>query len=64
MDACAATTGAVLAGRSGYVAMPDVSGIYGSAWEGPVFVLAHHPEDAPQAPRAEVSVQYRPLAPA
>ncbi len=28
---------------------PDVSTIYGSAWQGPVFVLTHHPEDAQPA---------------
>lgn len=45
----AATTGAVLGGRAGFDAFPDVSVIYGGAWQGPVFVLTHHPEDAPQA---------------
>lgn len=40
----AETTGAVLGGRDG--AYPDVSGIYGGAWQGPVFVLTHHPGDA------------------
>ncbi|GAA4585544.1 dihydrofolate reductase family protein [Planotetraspora phitsanulokensis] len=43
------TTGAVLGGRNGFDAHPDVSGIYGGAWQGPVFVLTHHPEDAPPA---------------
>ena len=42
----AETTGAVLAGREGVDAFPDVSVIYGGAWAGPVFVLTHHPEDA------------------
>lgn len=42
----AETTGAVLGGRDGWEAYPDVSGIYGGAWSGPVFVLTHHPEDA------------------
>jgi dihydrofolate reductase len=41
----AATTGAVLGGRDGFDAFPDVSGIYGGAWQGPVFVLTHHPDD-------------------
>ncbi len=45
----AETTGAVLGGRDGFDAYPDVSGIYGGAWRGPVFVLTHHPEDAPPA---------------
>lgn len=43
----ATTTGAVLCGRDGFDARPDVSGIYGGAWRGPVFVLTHHPGDAP-----------------
>ena len=43
------TTGAVLGGRDGFDAYPDVSGIYGGAWQGPVFVLTHHPEDAQPA---------------
>ncbi|MEU6266861.1 dihydrofolate reductase family protein [Saccharopolyspora shandongensis] len=42
----ATTTGAVLGGRDGWDHFPDPSGIYGSAWNGPVFVLTHHPEDA------------------
>jgi dihydrofolate reductase len=43
------TTGAVLGGRDGFDAYPDVRGIYGGAWQGPVFVLTHHPEDAQPA---------------
>jgi dihydrofolate reductase len=43
------TTGAVLAGRDGFDAYPDVSGIYGGAWQRPVFVLTNHPEDAQPA---------------
>jgi dihydrofolate reductase len=39
----------VLGGRDGFVAFPDVSLIYGGAWQGPVFVLTHHPEDAQPA---------------
>jgi dihydrofolate reductase len=46
----AATTGAVLGGRDGFDAYPDAGGIYGGAWQGPVFVLTHHPDDAPPAP--------------
>lgn len=42
----AETTGAVLAGRDWFDSHP-ISGIYGGAWRGPVFVLTHHPEDAP-----------------
>jgi dihydrofolate reductase len=45
----AGTTGAVLGGRDGFDVYPEVSGIYGGAWQGPVFVLTHHPEDAPPA---------------
>jgi dihydrofolate reductase len=45
----AETTGAVLGGRDGFDAYPDVSGIYSGAWQGPVFVLTHHPDDAQPA---------------
>jgi dihydrofolate reductase len=45
----AETTGAVLGGRNGFDAYPDVGAIYGGAWQGPVFVLTHHPEDAQPA---------------
>jgi dihydrofolate reductase len=41
------TTGAVLGGRDGFDAYPDASTTYGGEWHGPVFVLTHHPEDAP-----------------
>jgi hypothetical protein len=51
VDECAATTGAVLGGRDGFGAFPDAGGIYGGAWQGPVFVLTHHPDDAPHPPR-------------
>ncbi|QIG39895.1 dihydrofolate reductase [Microbacterium sp. 4R-513] len=47
IDEYVATTGAVLGGRDGFDAFPDASTIYGGAWSGPVFVLTHHPEDAP-----------------
>jgi hypothetical protein len=39
------TTGAVLGGRDGWDAASD-SRPYGGAWDGPIFVLTHHPEDA------------------
>nr|WSY51262.1 dihydrofolate reductase family protein [Streptomyces sp. NBC_00886] len=42
----AETTGAVLGGRDGFEVRPDGSGIYGGAWQGPVFVLTHLPDDA------------------
>jgi hypothetical protein len=28
---------------------PDASSVYGGAWDGPNFVLTHHPEDAKPA---------------
>jgi len=43
------TTGAVLAGRSGYDSVIGDSRPYGGAWNGPIFVLTHHPQDARQA---------------
>ncbi len=45
----AETTGAVLGGRAGWDAFPDASNIYGGAWQGPLFVLTHHPDDAQPA---------------
>jgi hypothetical protein len=39
----------VLGGRDCFNAYPDVSLIYGGAWQGPVFVLTHYPEDAQPA---------------
>src|SRR5438132_5970867 len=44
------TTGAMLGGRDGWDAAPD-SRPYGGAWDGPIFVLTHHPEDATPADR-------------
>jgi len=41
-----ATTGAVLGGRSGWDGVTGDSRPYGGAWDGPIFVLTHHPEDA------------------
>ena len=46
IDEYVESTGAVLGGRKGWDAYPDPSTIYGGAWEGPLFVLTHHPEDA------------------
>lgn len=42
------TTGAILAGRAGW---DTINGArpYGGAWQGPIFVLTHHPEDATPA---------------
>ena len=45
-----ATTGAVLAGRDGYDGAIGDSRPFGGAWQGPIFVLTHHPEDASPAP--------------
>ena len=49
IDEYVSTTGAVLAGRDGWDAAVAGSRPYGGAWEGPVFVLTHHPEDATPA---------------
>ena len=43
------TTGAVLGGRDGWDAMVGEHRPYGGAWDGPIFVLTHHPEDAAPA---------------
>jgi dihydrofolate reductase len=40
------TTGAVLAGRDGFDGAIGDWRPYGGAWEGPIFVLTHHPQDA------------------
>ena len=44
------TTGAVLGGRDGWDAFPDPNGVYGGDWQGPIFVLTHHPDDAAPPP--------------
>ncbi|MET3803242.1 hypothetical protein ABIB25_000226 [Nakamurella sp. UYEF19] len=46
VDEYVETTGAVLGGRDGFGAYPDVSSVYGGAWHGEIFILTHHPEDA------------------
>jgi dihydrofolate reductase len=50
------TTGAILGGRGCYEAArahyDGIDGIYGGRWAGPVFVLTHHPQDAPDDPKA------------
>jgi dihydrofolate reductase len=50
IDEYVATTGAVLGGRAGWD-MAAASGArpYGDDWDGPIFVLTHHPEDATPA---------------
>ncbi|MFE1325134.1 dihydrofolate reductase family protein [Streptomyces sp. NPDC058735] len=50
VEAYTETTGAVLGGRTGWDAFPDPGTIYGGAWQGPLFVLTHHPEDAHPTP--------------
>jgi dihydrofolate reductase len=44
------TAGAVLAGRDGFDSAIGDSRPWGGKWEGPIFVLTHHPEDAPPTP--------------
>ena len=43
------TTGAVLGGRAGWDAVVGGARPYGGAWQGPIFVLTHHPGDAEPA---------------
>lgn len=44
------TTGAVLGGRDGWdMAAASGGRPYGGDWDGPIFVLTHHPEDATPA---------------
>ena len=43
------TTGAVLGGRDGWDRATRGSRPYGGAWDGPIFVLTHHPGDATPA---------------
>jgi dihydrofolate reductase len=49
IDSYVATTGAVLGGRDGWDMAVDGSRPYGGVWDGPIFVLTHHPEDAKPA---------------
>ncbi len=48
LDEYIATTGAVLGGRNGWDAWSHTRP-YGGRWQGPIFVLTHHPEDAKPA---------------
>ncbi|MEV6244209.1 dihydrofolate reductase family protein [Lentzea sp. NPDC051838] len=43
------STGAILGGRKGWEAYPDPAAAYSGQFVGKLFVLTHHPEDAPQA---------------
>jgi dihydrofolate reductase len=45
-DEYVATTGAVLAGRDGFDSAIGDSRPYNDTWQGSIFVLTHHPEDA------------------
>ena len=36
-------------GRDGWDHEPEPSSVYGGAWDGPIFVLTHHPDDATPA---------------
>jgi dihydrofolate reductase len=42
-------TGAVLGGRAGWDGVVGERRPWGGAWDGPIFVLTHHPEDATPA---------------
>src|SRR4029453_10179141 len=37
------TTGAGLGGGEGWDHYPDANSVHGGAWNGPIFVLTHHP---------------------
>lgn len=50
MEEYTSTTGAILGGRDGHDAFPDADTTYGGTWQGEVFVLTHHPEDAAPTP--------------
>lgn len=50
IDECVETTGAILAGRDGFDSAIRASRPWGGKWTGPIFVLAHHPEDASPTP--------------
>jgi dihydrofolate reductase len=50
IDEYVTTTGAVLGGRTGWdIATASGGRPYGGDWDGPIFVLTHHPEDATPA---------------
>src|ERR1051326_9247131 len=49
IDEYVSTTGAVLGGRDGWDRATSDNRPYGGAWNGPIFVLTHHPEDATPA---------------
>jgi dihydrofolate reductase len=49
IDEYVRTTGAIIGGRAGWDAVVDGARPYGGAWQGPIFVMTHHPEDAKPA---------------
>ncbi|WP_433824446.1 dihydrofolate reductase family protein [Actinoplanes sp. CA-015351] len=49
VDEYVSTLGAVLGGREGWDFAADDQRPYGGLWEGPIFVLTHHPDDAKPA---------------
>lgn len=50
IDEYVKTTGAVLGGRDGWdIAEPSGARPYSDDWDGPIFILTHHPEDATPA---------------
>jgi dihydrofolate reductase len=50
IDEYVTTTGAILGGRAGWdIAAASGSRPYGGDWDGPIFVLTHHPNDATPA---------------
>ncbi|WP_020673384.1 dihydrofolate reductase family protein [Amycolatopsis nigrescens] len=49
IDEYVKTTGAVLGGRTGWDIGKGEARPYGGDWDGPIFVLTHHPEDATPA---------------
>lgn len=49
VDEYVRTTGAVLGGRVGWDSAIGDDRPYGGAWNGPIFVLTHHPEDVAPA---------------
>lgn len=50
VDEYVQSTGAILGGRSGWDGVVDTARPYGGAWDGPIFVLTHNPDDARPAP--------------
>ncbi|MFI6101963.1 dihydrofolate reductase family protein [Lentzea sp. NPDC051213] len=49
VNSYAERTGAILGGRKGWEEVPDPTAPYGGQFVGKLFIMTHHPEDAPQA---------------